>query len=117
MQKLKKSSTKVANFFGALLLCVLLSCETAKQTDALVTPQGYTQLDQNNSKDNEFFQALSKNLEKLGSLVTVSADTQELNHYREGKRPYPSNYRYTIQPNSNSKVSLEEIKHANLSLR
>lgn len=116
-RKLKKSTTKVGNIFGALLFCTLLGCETAKQNEASVTPLGYSQLDQSNLKDTEFFQALSKNLEKLGSLIAVSADTQELNQYREGKRPYPTNYRYTIQPSSNSKVSLEDIKNANLSLR
>ncbi len=115
-QKLKKSTTKFGNIFGDLLFCTLLSCETTKQNDASVTTLGYSQLDKNNPKDNEFFQALSKNLEKIGSLITVSANTQELNQYREGKRPYPTNYRYTIQPNSNSKVSLEDIKDANLSL-
>jgi hypothetical protein len=115
--KLKTSTTKFGNIFGALLFCTLLSCETTKQNDASVTTLGCSQLDQNNPKDNEFFQALSKNLEKLGSLITVSANTQELNQYREGKRLYPTNYLYTIKPSPNTKVSLEEIKHANLSLR
>jgi|688.fasta_scaffold06787_9 hypothetical protein len=116
-QKLKKSTTNFGNIFGALLFCTLLSCETTKQNDASVTTLGYSQLDQNNPKDHKFFQALSKSLEKLGFLIAVSAETQELNQYREGKRPYPTNYLYTIKPSPNTKVSLEEIKHANLSLR
>jgi hypothetical protein len=116
-QKLKKSTTNFGNIFGALLFCTLLSCETTKQNDVSSTPLGYSQLDQNNPKDNEFFQALSNSLKNLGSLVSVTVDTHELNEYREGKRPYPTNYRYTIKPNSNSKVSLENIKLANLALR
>ncbi len=117
MQKLKKSTTKVGNFLGAFLFCTLLSCETTKQNDASFTPLEYSQLDQKNPKDNEFFQALSNSLKNLGSLVSVTVVTHELNEYREGKRPYPTNYLYKIKPNSNSKVSLEDIKHANLSLR
>ncbi len=114
---LKNTRKKRRHLFTALVFFTLIGCEALKQNDAKVTSQKYSQLDQNNSKDNEFFQALSKKLEKLGSLITVSADTGELNQYREGKRPYPTNYLYKIKPNSNSKVFLEDIKHANLSLR
>ena len=114
---LKNTRKKRRHLFTALVFFTLIGCEALKQNDAKVTSQKYSQLDQNNSKDNEFFQALSKKLEKLGSLITVSADTQELNQYREGKRTYPTKCRYTIQPKSNSKVSLEDIKNVNLSVR
>lgn len=113
---LKNIKKKNCSLFTALAFFILIGCEALKQDSATVTSQEYSQLDKNNPKDNEFFKKLSKNLENLGSLITVSADTQELNQYREGKRPYPTNYRYTIQPNSNSKVSLEDLKIANLSL-
>jgi hypothetical protein len=105
----------IESLFVALLFVTLFGCETPKQKETATTPHGYTELDQTNSKDEEFFQALKKNLKNLGSLMTVSADTKELNLYREGKRSYPTNYRYTIKPNPTSQVSLEDIKQANLS--
>jgi len=107
----------IESLFVALLFVTLFGCETPKQKETSVTPHGYTELDQTNSKDEEFFQALNKNLKNLGALMTVSADTRELNLYREGKRSYPTNYRYTIQQNANSRVSLETIKQANLALQ
>jgi len=113
---LKNTRKKRRHLFTALVFFTLIGCEALKQNDAKVTSQKYSQLDQNNSKDNEFFQALSKKLEKLGSLITVSADTGELNQYREGKRLYPTNYLYTIKPCPNTKVSLEEIKQVTLNI-
>ena len=96
------------------ILVFLLGCETFKQDAMSSTPNGYTQLDQNNLKDKEFYLALKNSLKKVGSLITVYANTNELSLYREGKRPYPTNYRYTIK--ANTKASLEELKQANLSL-
>jgi hypothetical protein len=94
---------------------ILLGCETTNKKNALGFSQEYTQLDQNNPKDKEFYKTLEKSLKNQGSLISVCADTQELNLYRNGKRPYPTNYRYTLK--ANQKISLEEIKQANLSLQ
>lgn len=92
----------------------LLGCEAPNQSHTSLSP-GYVQLDQNNPKDKEFFLALKNSLKNLGTLIAVYADSTEVSLYREGKRPYPTNYHYTIK--ANSKVSLEGLKQANLSLQ
>jgi|LakMenE01Jun11ns_1017448.scaffolds.fasta_scaffold9929481_2 hypothetical protein len=112
MKKVPHVKEKVGSLFTFLLIFSLLGCETTKQNNTYVAAQGYTQLDSTNPKDKEFYEALDRSLKKQGSLLSVCADTQELNLYREGKRPYPTNYRYTLK--ANPRVSLEEIKHANL---
>mgnify|MGYP000113646467 FL=1 len=111
MNKLQKSKN-----FKLLMLFVLVSligCEAPNQNNpAFLPPQGYTPLSQVHPKDKEFFAVIKHNLQNVGSLVAVYANPQELNLYREGKCSYPTNYCYTIKPNS--KFTLEEIKQANL---
>ncbi len=114
MKKLQHVKAKAGNLFAALVILILLGCETTKQDKAHIVTQGYTQLDLTNPKDKEFYTALEDKLKNLGSLISVYADTEELNFYHEAKRSYPTNYRYTIK--ANPKISLEEIKHVNLSL-
>lgn len=102
--------------FLAVVLLTLIGCETPNQNDDVSNHhQGYTLLNQDNPKDKVFLVALENSLKNLGSLISVYVDTEELNLYREGKRPYPTNYHYIIK--ANPKISLEEIKSANLSLQ
>lgn len=115
MKKFHNVNKKAGNLLFALLTIGLLGCETPKQSYTSTPPQGYTALDKNNAKDQEFYSVLEKSLKKLGSLLSVSANTEELNLYRQGEGPYPTNYRYEIK--ASPKVSLEEIKQANLSAR
>jgi len=97
----------------SLAIVTLIGCEINNHNT--IENQSYTQLDHSNAKDQDFYLALEKNLKNLGSVVSVSANTEELNLYRQGKRPYPTNYRYEIK--TNPKVSLENIKQANLDLK
>ena len=97
------------------LLLILLGCETPSQNNTYNIANGYTQLNQHNPKDQVFYMALQRNLQSLGALVYVYVNTEELNLYREGKRPYPTNYLYGIKANSNT--SLEMVKQANLNTR
>ena len=109
-------NNKNFKLFLAVVLLALIGCETPNQNhDASTTHQGYTRLNQDNPKDKVFLVDLENGLKNLGSLISVYVDTEELNLYREGKRPYPTNYRYIIK--ANPKISLEEIKRANLSLQ
>lgn len=102
--------------FLTVVLLALIGCETPYQNDDASYPhQGYTRLNQDNPKDKVFLVAIENSLKNLGSLISVYVDTEELNSYREDKRPYPTNYLYIIK--ANPKISLEEIKSANLSLQ
>ncbi len=111
MSKFQKSK----NFKFLPLLLIIFGCEIPNQNKTLDISQKYTRLNPNHPKDKEFLMALENSLKSLGSLISVYVDTEELNLYREGKRPYPTNYRYIIK--ANPKTSLEEIKQANLSAR
>lgn len=99
----------------SFFLLFLIGCTTVPQENAAFIPKGYTPLSQDHPRDKAFLVALENSLQKLGSLVAVYVDTEELNLYRDGKRSYPTNYRYTIK--ANPKISLEDIKGANLSLQ
>lgn len=105
---------KIFKLLMSFVLLFLMGCTTAPQENSVFIP-GYTPLSQNHPKDKAFLVALEKSLQKLGSLIDIYVDTEELNLYREGKRSYPTNYRYTIK--ANPKISLEDIKGANLALQ
>lgn len=105
---------KIFQLLMSFFLLFLMGCSTAPQENAVFIPQWYTRLSQNHPKDKAFLSAVENSLQKLGSLVAVYVDTEELSLYRDGKRSFPTNYRYTIK--ANPKISLEDIKHANLSL-
>lgn len=112
----KFQSVKISSLFASLLVLSALGCETPKKNeDFSIAQDDYTQLDQANLKDKEFYEALEKSLSHQGSLLSVWANIKELNLYREGKRPYPTNYRYTLK--ANPRTSLEEIKRANLNIK
>ena len=115
MKRFQRVKAKIGDLFAVLVIFTLLGCETTKQSNAYVAAPEHTQLDHANNKDKEFYEAIEKSLKKQGQLLSVCADTKELNLYREGKHPYPTNYRYTLK--ANPRISLEEIKQANLSLR
>lgn len=112
MQYQKNKNFKL---FLSFVLLSLIGCETPAQNNTVFIPQGYVLLNLNHPKDTEFFIAVKNSLKQVGSLIFVYADAEELTLYREGKRPYPTNYSYTIK--ANPKISLEDIKGANLALQ
>jgi hypothetical protein len=114
MKELACVKEKIHRPYIFLLMFTLLGCEVMRQDDSRSVAQEYIQLDQANPKDKRFYEAIEKSLKNRGSLLYVHADAQELNLYREGKRPYPTNYRYTLK--ANPSISLEEIKDANIAL-
>lgn len=114
MKKVPHVKEKLGTLFPFLLVFTLLGCQTTNQNNPSLVEQGYTQLDLTNSKDKEFYEEIKKSLKNQGSLISVSADAQELSLYRDDKRPFPTNYRYTLK--ANPRVSLEDIKQANLKI-
>jgi hypothetical protein len=111
-QEVKKNKNR-RTILAVLLLLTALGCETPKQGRDLASlnTESYTKLDLTKLKDKEFFDVLEKGLQNSGSLQSVFVKNEELLLYREGKRPYPTNYRYLLRASPG--VSLEKIKQPN----
>ena len=101
-QEVKKNKNR-RTILAVLLLLTALGCETPKQGRDLASlnTESYTKLDLTKLKDKEFFDVLE----------SVFVKNEELLLYREGKRPYPTNYRYLLRASPG--VSLEKIKQPN----
>ncbi len=64
----------MGNLFTMLGAFILFGCEITKQNNEYIGDQGYTQLDQGNSKDKQFYESFQESLKNPDSLIFVNAD-------------------------------------------